>query len=84
MKDARLIPEMAGETGPEKPAGLGLTPRRKKGFMLSRRMRGFSLIEMMVVVALILIVLAWFYVLAAIILAGGVINALRVGVGRDS
>jgi prepilin-type N-terminal cleavage/methylation domain-containing protein len=59
MKDARLNPEMAGEIGPEKPAGLGQTPRRKKGFMLSRRMRGFSLIEMMVVVALILIVLAF-------------------------
>ena len=34
-------------------------PRRKKGFMSSRRTRGFSLIEMMVVVALILIVLAF-------------------------
>ena len=35
-------------------------------------------------IVFILIVLAWFYVLAAIILAGAVINALRVGVGRDS
>jgi prepilin-type N-terminal cleavage/methylation domain-containing protein len=34
-------------------------PRRKKGFMSSRRTHGFSLIEMMVVVALILIVLAF-------------------------
>jgi prepilin-type N-terminal cleavage/methylation domain-containing protein len=34
-------------------------PRRKKGFMSLRRARGFSLIEMMVVVALILIVLAF-------------------------
>jgi prepilin-type N-terminal cleavage/methylation domain-containing protein len=31
-------------------------PRRKKGFMFSRRMRGFSLIELMVVIALLLIV----------------------------
>src|SRR5271163_3538883 len=40
-------------------AGLGQTPRRKKGFMLARKMRGFSLIEMMIVVALIMIVLAF-------------------------
>jgi prepilin-type N-terminal cleavage/methylation domain-containing protein len=49
-------------TGPESFAS-GLAsdklPRRKKGFMFSCRMRGFSLIEMMVVVALILIVLAF-------------------------
>ena len=31
-------------------------PRRKKGFMFSRKMRGFSMIEMLVVIALILIV----------------------------
>ena len=35
-------------------------------------------------IVFILIVLVWFYVLAAIILSGAVINALRVGVGRDS
>jgi prepilin-type N-terminal cleavage/methylation domain-containing protein len=34
-------------------------PHRKKGFMFSRRMRGFSLIEMMVVVALIMIVMGF-------------------------
>jgi prepilin-type N-terminal cleavage/methylation domain-containing protein len=34
------------------------TPRRKKGHMDSRRMRGFSLIELMIVIALILIVAA--------------------------
>jgi membrane protein len=33
-------------------------------------------------IVFILIVLAWFYVLAVIILAGAVINALRVGAGR--
>ena len=34
-------------------------------------------------IVFILIVLAWFYVLAVIILAGAVINALRVGAGRE-
>jgi YihY family inner membrane protein len=33
-------------------------------------------------IVFILIVLAWFYLLAIIILAGGVVNALRVGVDR--
>jgi membrane protein len=33
-------------------------------------------------IVFVLIVLGWFYVLAVIILAGAVINALRVGVGR--
>lgn len=33
-------------------------------------------------IVFILIVLAWFYILAVIILAGAVINALRVGAGR--
>jgi len=32
------------------------TPRRKKGLMQSRKMRGFSMVEMMIVVALIVIV----------------------------
>jgi len=63
MKDARLNPEMADnkrvtrslcpKTDP------GRTPQRKKGLMQSRRTRGFSLIEMMIVVALILIVTAF-------------------------
>jgi Tfp pilus assembly protein FimT len=60
MKDARLNPEMADYAGPQSlKAGLGETPRREKGFMLARKMRGFSLIETMVVVALIMIVLAF-------------------------
>jgi prepilin-type N-terminal cleavage/methylation domain-containing protein len=62
MKDARLNPEMAATQGRKSlcfEAGLGQTPRRKKGFMLARKMRGFSLIEMMIVVALIMIVLAF-------------------------
>jgi prepilin-type N-terminal cleavage/methylation domain-containing protein len=62
MKEARLNPEMASGNRARKlctRAGLGQTPRRKKGFMFSRRMRGFSLIEMAVVMALILIVLAF-------------------------
>src|SRR5271170_37076 len=62
MKDRRLNPR-DGRKGPEeslvvKPPS-DKPPRRKKGFMFSRRTRGFSLIEMMVVVALILIVLAF-------------------------
>jgi prepilin-type N-terminal cleavage/methylation domain-containing protein len=63
MKDARLNPEMAGEKRARKgfvlKAGLGETPRRKKGFMLSRRMRGFSLVELMVVIAIVLVVSAF-------------------------
>lgn len=58
-KGARLIPEMAGWTGGQNTLAFGRLqklPRRKKGFMVSRRMRGFSLIEMMVVIALLLIV----------------------------
>jgi prepilin-type N-terminal cleavage/methylation domain-containing protein len=39
-------------------AGLGQTPQRKKGLMLARRMRGFSLIELIVVMALFLVVAA--------------------------
>jgi membrane protein len=34
-------------------------------------------------IVFVLIVLGWFYLIAVIILAGGVINALRVGVGRE-
>jgi prepilin-type N-terminal cleavage/methylation domain-containing protein len=60
MKDARLNPEMASGIRARKSfcfkAGLGQTPRRKKGFMFSRRMRGFSMIELLVVISLILIV----------------------------
>jgi prepilin-type N-terminal cleavage/methylation domain-containing protein len=60
MKDARLNPEMAGSKRTRKnfclKTGLGQTPRRKKGLMPSRRTRGFSMIELMVVIALILIV----------------------------
>src|ERR1700686_303714 len=63
MKDARLTPEMAGEKRVRKrlclKASLGETPRRKKGFMLSRRTRGFSLVELMVVIAIILVVSAF-------------------------
>jgi prepilin-type N-terminal cleavage/methylation domain-containing protein len=62
MKDARLNPEMADYTRPQSlclKAGLGETPRRRKGFMLARKTRGFSLIETMLVVAIILIVLAF-------------------------
>jgi prepilin-type N-terminal cleavage/methylation domain-containing protein len=62
MKDARLNPR-DGETGPGKALAVNppsdKPPHRKKGFMFSRRMRGFSLIEMMVVVALIMIVMAF-------------------------
>jgi prepilin-type N-terminal cleavage/methylation domain-containing protein len=47
-----------GRVSSEEPA-LDQPPWRKKGFMSSRRERGFSLIEMMVVVTLILIVLAF-------------------------
>ena len=58
-----LTPEMAGEKGRKKPFALRLAsdelPRRKKGFMAARKMRGFSLIEMMIVIAMILIVLAF-------------------------
>src|ERR1700680_4338398 len=60
MKDARLNPEMAGSKRTRKSlclkTGLGQTPRRKKGLMPSRRTRGFSMIELMVVIALILVV----------------------------
>src|SRR5580698_7611229 len=63
MKDASAHPRDGGRKGPEKAfclkAGLGRTPRRRKGFMLARKMRGFSLIEMMIVIAMILIVLAF-------------------------
>jgi prepilin-type N-terminal cleavage/methylation domain-containing protein len=63
MKDARLNPEMAGEKRARRSlclkASLGETPRRKKGFMLSRRTRGFSLVELMVVIAIILVVSAF-------------------------
>ena len=62
MKDARLNPEMADNKRVTQSwclkTDLGRPPRRKKGLM-SRRMRGFSLIEMMIVVALILIVTAF-------------------------
>ena len=62
MKDARLNPR-DGETGPGKALAVNppsdKPPHRKKGFMFSRRMRGFSLIEMMVVVALIMIVMGF-------------------------
>jgi membrane protein len=34
-------------------------------------------------IVFVLIVLGWFYVLAVIILGGGVVNALRIGVGRE-
>src|SRR5579872_7056494 len=59
MKDARLIPEMAVGKRAKKLSlkpGLARTPRRKKGRMQSRRRRGFSLVELMVVIALILVV----------------------------
>jgi prepilin-type N-terminal cleavage/methylation domain-containing protein len=63
MKDARLNPEMADNKRVTQSlclkTDLGRPPRRKKGLMLSRRTRGFSLIEMMIVVALILIVTAF-------------------------
>ncbi len=63
MKDARLNPEMADNKQVSRSlclnTDLGRTPQRKKGPMLSRRMRGFSLIEMMIVVALILVVIAF-------------------------
>jgi prepilin-type N-terminal cleavage/methylation domain-containing protein len=63
MKDARLNPEMADNKQVTRSlclnTDLGRTPQRKKGPMLSRRMRGFSLIEMMIVVALILVVIAF-------------------------
>jgi prepilin-type N-terminal cleavage/methylation domain-containing protein len=64
ITDARLIPEMAvGNRAPGESlylkAGLGKPPRRKKGFMSSRRMRGFSMIEVLVVISLILIVTAF-------------------------
>src|SRR5580698_9208276 len=63
MKDASAHPRDGGRKGPEKAfclkAGLGRTPRRMKGFMAARKMRGFSLIEMMIVIAMIVIVLAF-------------------------
>lgn len=63
MKDARLNPEMADNKQVTRSlclnTDLGRTPQRKKGPMLSRKMRGFSLIEMMIVVALILVVIAF-------------------------
>jgi len=53
---------MAARTRPGKAFAAGLAsdklPQRKKGFMFSRRMRGFSMIEMAVVLCLILIVAA--------------------------
>jgi prepilin-type N-terminal cleavage/methylation domain-containing protein len=63
MKDARLNPEMAARKRAKESSclktGPGETPRRKKGLMSSRRMAGFSMIEMLVVIALILIVTAF-------------------------
>jgi prepilin-type N-terminal cleavage/methylation domain-containing protein len=63
MKDARLNPEMAERKRAKESVcfktGLAQTPRRKKGLMLSRRTRGFSMIELMMVIALILIITAF-------------------------
>jgi prepilin-type N-terminal cleavage/methylation domain-containing protein len=63
MKDARLSPEMAERKRAKESicfkTGHALTPRRRKGFMRSRKMRGFSLIELMVVIALTLVVTAF-------------------------
>jgi prepilin-type N-terminal cleavage/methylation domain-containing protein len=63
MKGARLNPEMANNKQVTRSlcfkTDLGRTPQRKKGPMLSRRMRGFSMIEMMIVLALILVVTAF-------------------------